>query len=253
MPINFQRLLQESWNFMRNQANFSLFGVGLLVILQLIGIYFLPTSTISQDNMQSVSSMKDINMLAFASSIIWAVLSIWVNILLILNIKSINAGQYRSFFSNIGGALKGFLPVIFLNLIMVMPLAFASSLSGVSVATGNSLPIMGIVVMVLGVFIFVKYSLVTYVYLVESPRKSISETLRLTWAMSRAKMKLLSVFCGITYLLPLLINLLIGQTNGDIGILVVQIVGSFINVFMVIFSFRFYQIYRELPIVQGKR
>ncbi|WP_154399692.1 hypothetical protein [Otariodibacter oris] len=247
---------------MRNQLNFSLFGVGLLIILQIIALYFLPDSNVSPESMHSVSSMEDIDMLAFSSAIIWALLSIWVNILLILNIKSINAGRYHSFLNNGNEALKRLIPVTILNLVTVVP-ALIFSLPGMSIITGGVLfssmgvavmmffIMVGVVVMLPGILVFVKYSLVTYVHLVEEPKKSIGETLKFTWAMSREKMKLLFIFCGITSLFPLLVNAWLSQLDRDMGILI-AIISAFINVFMVIFSFRFYQVYRELPIAQRK-
>lgn len=44
MPIKFVDLLQQSWNFMRNQQSFTLFAIMTIVVVQLVFILLLPAS-----------------------------------------------------------------------------------------------------------------------------------------------------------------------------------------------------------------
>ena len=130
MPINFLGLLQDSWNFMRNQLNFTLFGVGLLVVLQLASFYFMPPIQLSEQELQSSQAMQKVISAQLYPTIISGIISVFVNVLLILNIKSISKGEYQHFFQNIGTTLQKLPAVIVLSLLMVMPLSVAIAFGG---------------------------------------------------------------------------------------------------------------------------
>lgn len=247
MPINFVQLLQDSWNFMRNQYQFSLFAILLLLILQLSTLYLLPQTQLSSAELQSPDMVEKVLQAQLMPAVIQGLISVFINILIILNIKSINNGNYHHFFQHLSGVGKYFFAVLVLTLLMVMPLSFSVALGGVAVQ-GSSLSIMMIPLMIVGIFIFVKLCLVIYVYLVEEPQKKMGESIKFVWELSRGKMRILFLFCVLSYLVPSLLSSVIANlVGGEIGLFISQVFGAALTLFLVIFGFRFYQVFRSLP------
>lgn len=243
MPIQFPTLLQDSWNFMRNQLNFTLAGVGLLILVQLLTFYITPKNMLDPTMLQS--EMLDKALVdSLLPSLISSFLGLFINILLVLNIKSINNGLYRHFFEPFSRVLKVIFPVIGLSVLMVIPLSVGLA-AGVMSTQSSGLAIVSLPLMITGIFLFVKWCLAVYVYLIEEPQKGVFETLAFTWQMSRGRVGTLFFFCILSYLAPSLFVSLISNLGGELGLILSHIVGAFFNLFVVIFSFRFYQVYRQ--------
>lgn len=239
MPIQFPTLLQESWNFIRNQLNFTLTGVGLLLSIQLITFYAVPKTAVDPAMLQP--EMLDARLAAsLLPMLVSSLLGFVINILLILNIKAINNGYYQHFFQPLGRLFKVILPMIGLSLLMVIPLSIGLSAT-VAARQSSDLAIISLPLMITGIFFFVKWCLATYVYLIEEPQKGVFETLSFTWKISRGKMATLFLFCILSYLVPSLLVALIDRLDGLLSLFA----GAFLNLFVVVFSFRFYQVYRQ--------
>ncbi|WP_373766454.1 hypothetical protein [Glaesserella sp.] len=243
MPIKFPDLLQDSWNFMRNQLPFSLFSVGLLMILQLTSHYIMPKSAVPQ-HVQSLDASG--LLILILPAILFALLNILANALIILNIKAINDGGYQHFFRHIGDAVKVFLPLMLINIVMVLPLSIGVSFGGTVGQADAGLAILILPLMLSGIYIFVKLNLAPYAYLVEEPRMRVSETLKFTWGLTRGKMSMMFLFCLIAYVMPILLGAMIGRINEPTGLLVALFSGL-VGTFTAIFAFRFYQVYRRMP------
>ncbi|MDO4697415.1 MAG: hypothetical protein Q4A60_01865 [Pasteurellaceae bacterium] len=247
MPIKFPELLQQSWNFMRNQTQFTLTGIGLLVALQLLSLFVSPQMQLSPEELNSPDAFEKVFQDQLLPMILSGVISVFFNILLVLNIKSINRGDYRHFFQNLAGVAKAFFPVIALTLVMVLPLSVGISFGG-TVGQAGSLAILILPLMITGIYLFVKFCLVIYAYLIEEPQKTVGESIKFVWQLSRGKMRMLFLFCVISYLVPSLLSSFIGRiVGGDIGVMIAQVFGAALSLFMVIFGFRFYQAFRALP------
>lgn len=244
MPIKFPNLLQESWNFMRNQGNFTVTGIALLVLLQLATYYAFPRVEVSQAELQTQDAFE-LLAVQLIPSIISALISVFINVLLILNIKSINQGNYRHFAQNLSESLKAFLPVVLLSFFMVIPLSIGISFGG-TVGQNGSLAILILPLMATGIYVFLKLCLVIYAYLLEEPCKGVFETLRFTWSLSRGKMSSLFLFCILSYLVPSLLGNFIGRIGGDVGVILSQLVSALVSLFVIVFGFRFYQLYRQI-------
>lgn len=246
MPINFVQLLQESWNFMRNQSHFALFGVILLVILQLISHYLFPQMQFSSQEMQDPDAFQRAFQVQLLPLMISGLISVFVNVLIVLNIKSINNGAYHHFFQNLGEAGKRIFPSILLTILMVMPLSLAVSLGSAGLA--GSAGILVLPLMIVGLFVFVKLCLVVYVYLLEEPQKGVGESVKFMWQMSAGKSRFLVLFVVIAYFVPSMLSLFIGRLlSGEMGMWISQGLGAALSLFLMIFAFRFYQVFRALP------
>ncbi|MCK3655648.1 hypothetical protein A4G19_07755 [Pasteurellaceae bacterium Macca] len=244
MHSQFPQLLQESWNFIRNHPRFALTGVGLLIALQLAISFALPKVAFSPEMAQNPKAMEQAISL-LAPTLLSALVSVLVNIILVLNIKSINDGLYHHFFQNIGNTLKALFPVIALMIFMALPLSIGVSFGG-TLGQASGVAIMVLPLMITGIYVFVKLCLVVYAYLIESPQKGVIETLKFTWGLSRGKMGMLFLFCLISNLFPSVVTTLF-LGFGDFGELLSLVIGAFLSLFMVVFSFRFYQVFRQLP------
>lgn len=244
MQIKFAELLQQSGNFMRNQPRFSLFAVASIVMLQLAVILLFPNTAADTATVAAEAQPQPLDLSKLLPTVLLGVANLLINLLMILNIQSINNGNYQHFFQNMNGAVKAFFPILLLHFIMVLPLSLgASALIG-----SPDMLIVAFPVMLMGFYLFIKLCLVVYVYLLESPQKSVLETLRFTFQLSRGKMLPLVLYCVISYVLPgLLSRILMGLGNNLVSVVISLILSAAISVFMAIFSFRFYQIYRQAP------
>lgn len=245
MPIKFSLLLQDTFNFIRNRANFTLYAVLTLTGLQMAITGLFPRS---QLDLQAVQTSPELAQQAMLSTLFPSILSllavVFVNVLLILNIKSINNGQYRHFFQHIGESAQRFLPVTLLSILQFLPISIGFSFLLMLGAEGG---LLALPLLISGLFVFIKLNLVIYTYLLEQPK--IGSALKFTWTMSRGKMLPLIIFCALIYGVPMLLS---GVVNGVqlalgeiLGNLIGQLLGALINLLVTIFSFRFYQTYRQ--------
>lgn len=246
MPLNFLQLLQESWNFMRNQANFSLISLGLMVAFQLLFVLLQPDSAVT---LSATPEQREQILLAHLPySVLSALTNALIAIMMILNIKAINDGQYRHFFNPLPHALKVLLPVIVINILMILPFAFGLSFSGMFFMAG-SLQLLGLPLFICGAYLSMKLYLSYYAYLLDEPQKSISESLKFAWQHSQGRMKTLVLFCMIALLLPFVLNSqFMHLPNEPIWMICSAVISAILNVYLAIFGFRFYQIYRVLPV-----
>ncbi|WHP46849.1 ABC transporter permease [Mannheimia bovis] len=246
MPIKFVDLLQQSWNFMRNQQSFTLFAIMTIVVVQLAFILLLPASPemVADQQPQQIQIDSSKLLAILMPTVLLGIANLFMTVLMILNIQSINNGNYQNFFQNAGGALKHFLPVLMLQFIMVLPLSLGASFAMASPET----VIIALPMLVVGFYFFIKLSIVIYAYLLEKPQKTLSESIKFTFQLSRGKMLPLILFCVISYLLPGMLSRLFAVFGNDfVGALITVVFSAVINVFMAIFSFRFYQVYRQMP------
>lgn len=242
MQIKFVDLLQQSWNFMRNQSAFSRYAIGILAISQFALLFLAPAPSVAISPQEGLQVELGTVLSVMLSSILLSIVNLFVGLLMILNIQSINNGQYQHFFQNVNKAAKAFFPLILLTFITVFPLSI-----GFSFALTSGASILAIPLILTGLYLFIKLSLSTYVYLLEQP-KTVIETIKFTMQLSRGKMMPLVLFVVISSFVPNILSSLMSVFGNDvIGILIKVLFSSAITVFITVFSFRFYQLYRQLP------
>ncbi|EFL80270.1 hypothetical protein [Actinobacillus pleuropneumoniae] len=232
MPIKFPDLLQDSWNFIRNQHTFSLLAVILLSALQFVNLFLVPR----------IANMDAENVEMTLSDLFP---------LLILNIKEINRGSFKHFFQNLSGALAKLFPVILLNIIMVLPLSIGMASQVFGAKAGGGLSMIAFPLIIGGAFLFIKLCLSVYAYLIEE-LNSVNDAIRFTWQLSRGRGIALVLFCVISYFVPqILMSFLSGLSGNTVGLIVSVLVSSFFSLFITVFSFRFYQAYSQNSVVRG--
>ena len=231
MPISFPQLLQDSWNFIRNRSQFSLTAIGLLLAIQLLATFVLT-------NLMASNSTASL-----LPSLLIGIGNIFISVLLVLNINDINAGTFQSFFQNTGKALTKLLPAILLYIIMGLPLSFAMSSILFGNISGSGANIFSLPLLAIGIFVFVRLNLSTYVFLVENYR--VGQAVKFMWQLAKGKMAVLFAYTLLANLLPILIAALVGRLGDNVAIMVLSfMISAFLSLFTTIFSFRFYQTIR---------
>lgn len=237
MQINFSELLLQSWNFMRNQSKFCAIALVSLLLLQFINVAFLPAAMdLTNPNNTALSS-------AVLFRVVPAILTLLLNLLIILNIKSINEGVSQPFFQNAGRALQRFIPAMLLTFMMAFPLSIGAS----AVLLGGDTAFIGMALMVSGLYLYIRFSLAVYANLLESPQQRVGESLKFVWALGRGRMMPLVVYCLLSQLLPTFISTSVLGVLGTnaIGLVLSTIISVLLSLFMTIFGFRFYQAFRQ--------
>ena len=231
MPISFPQLLQDSWNFIRNRSQFSLTAIGLLLAIQLLATFVLA-------NLMASNSTASL-----LPSLLIGIGNIFISVLLVLNINDINSGTFQSFFQNTGKALTKLLPAILLYIIMGLPLSFGMSSILFGNISGNGANIFSLPLLAIGIFVFVRLNLSTYVFLVENYR--VGQAVKFMWQLAKGKMAVLFAYTLLANLLPILIAALVGRLGDNVAIMVLSfMISAFLSLFTTIFGFRFYQTIR---------
>ena len=231
MLINFPQLLQDSWNFIRNRRQFSLTAIGLLLAIQLLATFVL------------ANLMASNSTVSLLPSLLIGIGNIFISVLLVLNINDINSGTFQSFFQNTSKALTKLLPAILLYIIMGLPLSFGMSSILFGNISGSGANIFSLPLLAIGIFVFVRLNLSTYVFLVENYR--VGQAVKFMWQLAKGKMAVLFAYTLLANLLPILITALVGRLGDNVAIMVLSfMISAFLSLFTTIFSFRFYQTIR---------
>lgn len=246
MPINFLALFQDTWNFVRNRLNFTLYSVILLTVLQIAISSFIPRPELVPVSGEGVIQNPINGSEMLLSSMLSMLVIVLVNVLIILNIKSINNGSYQTFMQNVPLALSKFSQTVLITLVQVLPISFGLAFALIP-TFGDGATLMALPMMLMGLFVFIKLNLAIYSYLIDEPQKTIGETLKYTWGLSRGRMLPLIIFTAIIYFIPTTLGTVAGAfaALGTVGVVIGQAFNAFINLLIVIFSFRFYQTYRQ--------
>lgn len=231
MPINFPQLLQDSWNFIRNRRQFSLTAIGLLLAIQLLATFVL------------ANLMASNSTVSLLPSLLIGIGNIFISVLLVLNINDINSGTFQSFFQNTSKALTKLLPAILLYIIMGLPLSFGMSSILFGNISGSGANIFSLPLLAIGIFVFVRLNLSTYVFLVENYR--VGQAVKFMWQLAKGKMVALFAYTLLANLLPILITALVGRLGDNVVIMVLSfMISAFLSLFTTILGFRFYQTIR---------
>lgn len=247
MPINFFQLLQDSWNFMRNQKTFTLYAISLLMAFQAIALLGVSSLLKLQADFMTGGEKPDLSMVLsrLTPSIMTAVINLLIMVLIILNIKAINAGHYQNFFQNMGKAVAKLFPVALLYILMLFPLSFG--VSSIQLGAMGEAPILALPLLVMGIFVYIKLCLSIYTYLVEETE--VFQAVKLTWEFTRGKILIILGYCLISSVIPQIITSLItravGSVNEILAIALSLFIAAIFSIFTTILGFRFYQIVRK--------
>lgn len=236
MSVNFVQLLQESWNFIRNQRAFTLTAIAVIIAFQLVNL--LLASQMPLDPRQATGNAGSSLFIALVLGIFSIYFSL---VLLVLNIKNINVGQYRHFFTPVGEAFTKLFPVIGVILLMSFPLSFGIVAAAIGAESGG-IGIIALPLLVSGIFIFLKLCLGTYALLIEN--FSVGQAVKFSWQLTKGKMIWVIGYVLIAYILPMIFNMAFTQAGNSVMLYLSLFISAFLSVFTTVFGFRFYQALR---------
>ncbi|PJG84766.1 hypothetical protein [Conservatibacter flavescens] len=252
MTINFTQIFQDSWNFVRNQRQIAISFMAAFFILALATQFILSqmapaimenlqTAPINNDlppeAMSVFSTMLHPNVLTISliNQIISSLLSTWG----IITLHHITQHRFRSLSDSFSQALRYFIGVLALNVLITIPLAYGL----IVLLTGS---ILGLVVAIIGIYLFLRLCLAPLAYIIG--QKSFTQSLKFVWQQSSGRISILLIYCLINYLLvSMLSNQLAAFNNNLIIQIITTAISSFISVFALVFSYRFYHLFIQTP------
>lgn len=236
MPVNFIKIFQDSWNFILNQKQLAIFFWVVLMIDNLVFRYLLSSVDPSTDEGGRSSIF-----LMFAGQVVNAMLTLWFLsvIMLISQQRQANLSEALSY------AIRKIPLFLLLNFVIILPLSLAAA-NYIANAGGSIFTMLSVL---LGVYLFIRLSLTPYSYAIEN--SSFSEALKLVWLNGMGRVVPLALFAVLAYLLPLIITLMLGRFPASfLTDVLVSAVSAAINIFTLVFTYRFYQLFIDKTILR---
>ncbi|OBW92839.1 hypothetical protein [Gallibacterium salpingitidis] len=239
MSINFVRILQESGYFVRNRYP---------IVVTFTVLYALNT-LIFQLIMEANGGLQQLQTTPeqIPSSVIFAsffnlILSVIFNMWFILTIDQVSTNRITDIFSCIPTVLQKLLGFICYNCLLILAvMPFIMGISIGAVSGGITLFIGGVVCLLASGYLLTRFALLPYAYLLEPGRKGLRSLYQLV--NRRPQAKVMVVYLLLVYLVPMLLsNLLVGLLGANLLVLS-TLVTAFINLFSLIFAYRFYRIF----------
>ncbi|MCQ9121650.1 hypothetical protein BKG95_03865 [Rodentibacter pneumotropicus] len=246
MKINFTQVLQDSWNFFRNQQKIMLQLVLILFMIQVLSILLSPSIN-SQEALVDTNTfdMANIDVIGFLTSFSIAqlattFLSAWG----LLTIHKISQQNYRTLGQTFSATLSRFIGVVILELIVVIPIFLGLFEIGAAVLTKTSPSIISLVAVIFGIWFFIRVNLSTTHYL--TTQDGIGQSLQKIWLQGRTQKSALFIYSLLVYfVVPTLVFQLTTLSNNMIFILIVSGFASLLNILMLVVTYRFYSLFMK--------
>ena len=241
MQINFTHILQDSWNFFRNQQKVMFQFVLILFIAQNVGA--LLSSPLNNESHSNLSELVDINIENIAFSIaITQLLTSFISTWGLISIHSISQQNYQTLTKSFTLTLRRFLGVIVLNLLMTAPMLLGLSEAFAALLTKSSPSIISLIAMLVGIWFFVRLNLTAVHYL--STQDNIKQTIQKIWIKGSSRKNVLFIYTLLVYFLaPILVFQLTTFSNNVLFDMVIGILSAILNIFMLVITYRFYSLF----------
>lgn len=247
MNINFTQILQDSWNFFRNQQKIMFQLVSILLIVQVLSLLLSPPF-ISQESLSDteiLADMANINVIGFLTSFsITQFATTFVSAWGLLTIHKISQQNYRTLGQTFRATLSRFIGVVILELIIVIPLFLGLFEIGAAILTKTSPSIISLIAIMVGIWFFIRLNLSTAHYL--TTQDGIGQSLQKIWLQGRNQKTALFIYALLVYfVVPTLIFQLTTLSNNMIFILVVSSFASLLNILIQVVTYRFYSLFMK--------
>ena len=243
MLINFTQVLQDSWNFFRNQKKIMLQFVAILFIVQSASA--LLSFPVNDENKNDVLNLANTDITSFLFSVaITQILTSFIAAWGLTSIHKISLQNYRTLGETFSLTLRRFAGVILLDLLMVAPMLLGLSEAVAALLTKKSPSIMSLIAMIVGVWFFVRLNLTAVHYL--STQDTLSQTIRKIWMRGNTLKGVLFIYTLLVYfLVPVLIFQLSAFSNNTVFDMVIGIFTALLNIFMLVVTYRFYSLFMK--------
>ena len=238
MQINFTQVLQDSWNFFRNQQKIMLQFVAILFIVQSASA--LLSFPVNDENKSDVLNLANASITNFVFSVaITQILTSFIAAWGLTSIHKISLQNYRTLGQTFSLTLRRFAGVILLDLLMVAPMLLGLGEAFAALLTKKSPSIMSLIAMLVGVWFFVRLNLTVVHYLS-------TQTIRKIWMRGNARKGVLFIYTLLVYfLVPILIFQLSSLSNNAVFDMAIGIFSALLNIFMLVVTYRFYSLFMK--------
>ncbi|THA07958.1 hypothetical protein [Rodentibacter pneumotropicus] len=247
MNINFTQILQDSWNFFRNQKKTMFQLVSILLMVQVLNL-LLSSSFTSQEalsGMKTLSDMTNIDVIGFLTSFsITQLTTTFVSAWGLMTIHKISQQNYLTLGQTFSATLSRFIGVVLLQLIIVIPISLGLFEIGAAALTQSSPSIISLVAIFVGIWFFIRLNLSTVHYL--TTQDGIGQSLQKIWLQGKNQKGALFIYALLMYfVVPTLIFQLTSLSNNMIFIFVVSAFASLLNILMQVVTYRFYSLFMK--------
>lgn len=235
MMINFIQIFQESGNFMRNRQKFSL----LFILLFFSNAIFFGLLSADTPPLPAQEGAENLQSLAGNTSLYQALISVFLSSWATLIVHQSSLRHIQPLAQSFSSTLKRFGGILVLNGIAMFLLAMSVAEGLLAIMTNTTPSPFSLITLVLGAFIFTRLCLADTHYLTQSA--PLLTSLTFIWQMGKKNTLSLFIFCAITYLLiPMVTYYISLLSNQMIFKVFFLLLTSTINVFVLIFNYRFY-------------
>ncbi|MDD7569448.1 MAG: hypothetical protein PUJ68_06055 [[Actinobacillus] rossii] len=250
MTINFTQLFQDCWNFVRNQRQFvvSFMIIFVLATGALSFVHFDSTvsvpENITEEQAVEIMLQQAQSSTAQLAFVMQRVLSLFISAWGIMAIHHISLGNGLNLSVSATQTLRRFLGVMLLTFLCILPITLGLMSGMAALAQQQTPSIWALFLIIAGVFLFIRLCLAPISYLVGDTelKNTVQNMLKLGYRRSGA----LFLYCLIAYFLfPLIIMQLTLLANNVVFFIIVLIGTAFINIFSLVFSYRFYTIFKQ--------
>ncbi|WP_373100376.1 MULTISPECIES: hypothetical protein [Pasteurellaceae] len=253
MPINFTQIFQDSWNFMRNQQKitlqFSAFFFVVAFAVNLLASNLLPANIMPDEAGSNAADLEVVgNLMLSKDIVVLGVVQVLLNLFIscwgIMTFHQLSERRRLSLGQTLNMTAKRFAGVFFINLIIVFPLVIGLAESLVALIGKNAPSLFSVFTITLGIFIFIRLNLATVHYLIT--QTGLAQTLKVIWLSGFKRTGVLFIYCLLIYFaLPLIVRNIAALSDNMLFDIVISFIISAINVFSLIFSYRFYTLFMQ--------
>ncbi|XWY22439.1 hypothetical protein ACNGTP_04675 [Bisgaard Taxon 45] len=252
MTINFTKIFQDSWNFVRNQRQITLTFVFAFFLSNFL-ISLLISSISSNEVMSLRNSSDDLAQilgistagpndasLYFFHQVINFILAAWC-LISIHHISQSTPSLNASFHL----ALQRFFGALIINILLITPIIIGLSEIFFSLIVKKSQPSMFSLLSVgFGIYLCIRFCLTSTHYLIT--HEGLIQSFKTTWkAGIKRVIPLFSYSMMVYFLLPVVIRQLAAIATNLIVEIAVALLIAFLTVFSLVFTYRFYTIFMQ--------
>ncbi|MDU8924233.1 hypothetical protein RYD26_04800 [Pasteurellaceae bacterium LIM206] len=253
MPINFTAIFQDSWNFMHNQRQFTLFFA--FVFFAAMGIVSWLTPNIADVIPANAENLTDkelaknlLNHIMSNNLFIYYLINQTVILFIanwgILHIHHISQRQNTSLLQSAVGTAAKFLGIIGILLISMLPLLLGLNIAETSLSAQKSPPITALVLLIIGLYVYIRLNLAVITYLIGE--RGFAYSLKYMWLLANNRMGSLSFFAIIVgFLLPIINKQIASFADNFVTAAIALVIIALINVFSMVLTYRFYSVFTQ--------
>lgn len=247
MKINFTQVLQDSWNFFRNQQKTMLQFVSILFTVQIASALLSPP-LIPQEALATQNTLPDLSkidgmgfLISFGiTQLITTFITAWG----LMTIHKISQQNYRTLGESFRATLPRFMGLVILEPLMVMPMLLGLFEIGAAVLTKTQPSIMSIFALFIGIWFFIRLNLSTAHYI--TTQDGIGKSLQKIWLQGRNQKVALFIYTLLVYfIVPIFIFKLMTMFNDLILGMIISILAAVLNILMLVVTYRFYSLFMK--------